>query len=195
MVGVGIADGLLGRHVGRRADAPARMRQGAAGRRGPLRDADRLRDAEVRDDGGAAREQHVVRLHVPVDDALVVRVGERPRDVAQGADAFRHGQGIARGQPSPQRRPLLVRHDEVQHAVRIAGVVQRHDVRVSQAGGDADLAQEPLAAQRRRQLRPNHLDGDTPRMLLIVREIDARHAAPSELPFDAIAPAKRLRQG
>ena len=50
---------------------------------------DRLCDAEVcnhrgRDSpvGGMAREQHVVRLDVPVDDAVLVRICERACDLA-----------------------------------------------------------------------------------------------------------------
>ena len=46
----------------------------------------RLRDAEVGDDRGAAGEQHVVRLDVAMDDAALVRVGERARDVARMRD-------------------------------------------------------------------------------------------------------------
>ena len=50
---------------------------------------ERLRDAEVGDHRDAAGEQHVVRLDVAVDDAVLVRVRERARDVAQ--DAHRLG--------------------------------------------------------------------------------------------------------
>ncbi len=47
--------------------------------------AQRFRDAEVGDDRGAAGQQHVVRLDVAMDDAALVRVRERARDVAQDA--------------------------------------------------------------------------------------------------------------
>ena len=49
-------------------------------------------------------------------------------------------------QACAQRRPFLVRHDEVQHTVRITRIVQRHDVRVPEPRGDRDLAKEAFAA-------------------------------------------------
>ena len=60
----------------------------APARRVGARRADRLRDAEVGDDRGAAGQQHVVRLDVAMDDAALVRVRERLRHVAQHADDF-----------------------------------------------------------------------------------------------------------
>jgi len=46
-----------------------------------LCDAQRFRDPEIRDDGRATRDQNVVRLDIPVDDASRVRKHERTPDV------------------------------------------------------------------------------------------------------------------
>src|SRR5213079_1237917 len=49
--------------------------------------------------------------------------------------------------------PFDVRHDVIEEAGRGARVVQGQDVGVLQPGGDLDLAQEPLGAERRREVR------------------------------------------
>ena len=42
----------------------------------------------------------------------------------------------------------------------LSAIEQRQDVRVLQVGGGLDLAQEPLGADHRGELRPQHLDRD-----------------------------------
>ena len=88
MIDVGIARGLLGRHVRRRADRRADLRERRAVRR-PVRAA-LIAFAMPKSvtTARAAGEQHVVRLDVAVHDAVLVRVGERARHVAQDADRF-----------------------------------------------------------------------------------------------------------
>ena len=97
----GIARRLLGRHVRRRADRRAELRERRAGRR-RRRGRDGLRDAEVGDDRRAPGEEDVVRLDVAVHDAALVRVGERARDVAQDARPPRRSDSGPR--PSRARR-------------------------------------------------------------------------------------------
>ena len=60
---------LLGAHVRRRADRDARARD-----RLRVRRRDRLGDTEIGDDGVAALDQDVLRLDVPVYDAVIVGV-------------------------------------------------------------------------------------------------------------------------
>ena len=50
-----------------------------------------------------------------------------------------------------------------------------------------DLAEEPLGADHRGQLGPQHLDGDLAAVLEVVREIDGGHAALAQLALDAVA--------
>jgi hypothetical protein len=67
---------------------------------------DHTRDAEIGDQYAAAIfEQDVVRLHVPVDHALAVRVRERPRDVAQHTRAIGRGQRTTPPHAFGQFRP------------------------------------------------------------------------------------------
>ena len=63
-----------------------------------------------------------------------------------------------------------------------------------EAGGNRDLAQEPLRAQRGRDLGPQHLQRDGPIVLLIVGEIHRRHAAAAELALDAVPARQRCSQ-
>ena len=56
-----------------------------------------------------------------------------------------------------------------------------------QARGGADLAQEPLAAERRAEIGMQHLDGHVAIVLEVVREVDRGHAAGAEFALDAVA--------
>jgi len=56
-----------------------------------------------------------------------------------------------------------------------------------EAGGDLDLTQKPIGPEHRRQLGPQHLDRHLALVFQIVREIDRRHAAASELSLDGVA--------
>jgi hypothetical protein len=58
---------------------------------------------------------------------------------------------------------------------------------VPEVGGGLDLAQEPLGADRRRELRPQHLDRDPAMVLQVPGEIDGGHAALPQLPLEAVA--------
>ena len=83
----GIRRRLLGRHVGRRAE-----RQAGAGDRRLPRLVERLGDAEVGDQRVAVRDQHVVGLDVPVNDAVPVGIAQRVGHVAQDPHGLGHGQ-------------------------------------------------------------------------------------------------------
>ena len=57
-----------------------------------------------------------------------------------------------------------------------------------------DLAQEALAAEGGRQLRPEHLDGDLAVVLQVVGEVDHGHAAAPELALEAVLAGKGVLQ-
>lgn len=57
---------------------------------------------------------------------------------------------------------------------------------VLEAGGDPDLVQEALGAQRSREFRAEHLESNLPLMAAVVREVDGGHAAPAELTLDSV---------
>ena len=57
----------------------------------------------------------------------------------------------------------------------------------------ADLAEEPLAAERGAELGVQDLDGDVAVVPEVVREVDRGHAAGAELALDAVAVGERGR--
>jgi hypothetical protein len=66
----------------------------------------------------------------------------------------------------------------------------RQDVGMLQAGLGADLAEEALHAQRRAQLRVEHLEGDPAPMPEVLRQIHDRRRAPADLPLDQVPPVE-----
>ena len=54
-------------------------------------------------------------------------------------------------------------------------------------GGDRDLAQEPLGAERVGEFGVEDLDRHGAVVLEVVREVDGGHAAVAELALDAVA--------
>jgi hypothetical protein len=102
-------------------------------------------DPEVRHERLAAGEEDVLRLDVPVHHAALVRNGQR----------LRHGPGehgldveppLAL-EPGAERLALDVRHHPAEEAAGLAGVEERDDVGVLEAGGGADLGQEAVRAE------------------------------------------------
>ena len=79
------------------------------------------------------------------------------------------------GKPLPERSAPHVRHDVVQPAAGFAGVVEGQDVRMGELRGNLDLAEEPGAADRLRQLGAKNLDGYLSVVLQILREINRSH--------------------
>ena len=88
---LGLASDLLGTHVLGSAHAEAGLGQPVAGR-----DARGARDAEVRDQRVALREQDVFRLHVAMDQPLGVGVVERFPRLPHQAQRLRQGSGPSR---------------------------------------------------------------------------------------------------
>ncbi len=161
MVGVGIAERLLRRHVGGRANRHPRLGQRGVGialrRAGGV---DRLRDAEVGNGRAAAGEEDVVGLDVPMDNAVAMRVRQRARHVAQNRHRLGEGHGSLR-EPVPQRVAIDVRHREPGDAIGVAGGEDRDDVRMLQLGGEEDFAAKTLDRNSGEEFRREHLDHDT----------------------------------
>ena len=106
---------------------------------------------------GSVREQHVLGLDVAMDDALAVRVGERPGHVPQQAHPLGDRERLAAGHPRAERLAPHVGHRVVGEAVGGPGVQDRDDVGVLQPGREPDLAGEALGAQAL-----GELGGDAP---------------------------------
>ena len=63
-----------------------------------------------------------------------------------------------------------------------------------EAGGDLDLAQEPVGADVRSQLRVQDLDRYRTAVLEILGQIDRGHAAPPDFPLKAVSAGQRALQ-
>jgi hypothetical protein len=66
---------------------------------------------------------------------------------------------------------------------------------VLQTGGEVDLALEPLRAQRGRELRQQHLEGDRPLVTEVLGEVNRGHAAAPELALEGIAAGEGVAEG
>ena len=64
-----------------------------------------------------------------------------------------------------------------------------------QPGGDADLALEPLRAERRGQLGMEHLERDRPVVPEVPGEPDGGHAAAAELALELVSVPQPFAQG
>ncbi len=171
---------LLGREVLGGADDRALLRHLA--RAG-------ARDAEVRHlDDTLGIDDHVVRLDVPMDDAVAVRVAERREDLPGVRDGDIRGTRSARTDEVLQRPPFDVLHDDEVRAVRLPPVVDRDDVRMGETGRVGGLAPEAFdELVVVRVALVEDLDGDAPAELLVLGEVDVRHAAAADLARNAVA--------
>ncbi len=93
-----------------------------------------------------------------------------------------------------QRFALDEGHDVVQDPVGLPGIVEAEDVRVLQAGGDADLAQEPVRTDRGGELGAQRLDSDLAAVATVLGEEDRGHAALADQALDVVALAERSAQ-
>ena len=177
----------LGRHVARGAGQGA----GSGQRLGVSDDGSGLepREPEVDHlDPAVRRVEHVLRLEVPVQHALRVRRGQRPRDI--------EGDGDDLGDSHPARADLhggaqgaagdvLLYHVEL--AVELLEREDGRDARVGERPGRHRLAAQPRAqvvvvGERRRQ----RLDGHWPLEPRVLTEVDDAHAAAAEQAGDFI---------
>ncbi len=187
VIHVGIGRGLFRRHVGRRAERDAGGGQIlAAGRF-----AHRLGHAEVGDQGVAAGDQHVVGLDVAVDHALAVGVGQRVGDLGRDPDGVGDRQLAEMVEAVAQVVAVHVRHHVVEEARGFAGIVEGEDVGMLEPGGDLDLAEEALGAQRGGQLGPENLDGDFSAVAEVGGQVDHGHAALTQLALQRVAVGQR----
>ena len=122
----------------------------------------------------------------------VVRVLQTRTGLRGDRDGLGPGQCLA----LRQGPALDVLHHDERSPFGLAGVVDLHDVRMREAGGEAGLTHEPLAERLLRgEVLRDDFHGDGPVELIVAREVDHGHAAVAEYPFEAVAPGrKRLGQ-
>ena len=137
-------------------------------------------DAEIRKQRMVVREENVLRLHVAVHETVAVRVVECGTNFLCDAQRVVDGQLLLAVQPVAQRSTRHERGDVIQGAARLARVYQRNDVRMRQPRGDADLAQEPLLADRGAEFLLQNLDRDLAPVLPLLGEMHGGHATVAE---------------
>src|SRR5207248_2547273 len=144
---------------------------------------------------GAARQHDVLGLEAAGPDPAAGGVRQRARHFGRDPERVVLGQLFLARQAVAEGFPFHVRHDVIEEAGRGPRVVQGQDVGVLQPGGDLDLAQEPLGAEGRREVRVQDLDRDRPMVLQVLREEHRRHAPATQLPLDRVAVGDGLTQG
>jgi len=114
---------------------------------------------------------------VPVDDSLPVGVIEGISHVDGDLDRFFDAELSFAIQLGPECLTLDVGHDVIKERIGLAGVEQRQDVRMLQAGGGSNLLNEPFGAEHRGELGLEHLDRHLAFVLEVFRQVDGGHAA------------------
>jgi len=129
---------LLRRHVAWRAQQLA-----AAGHVGRRRQ--RLRQAEIRDVGGAGSiDQDVVRLQIAMDDTFSVGGGEGLRDLAADRDGTIERQPALAAEDAVQILAIHEGHGDELEAVDFSQVVDAENVLVRDLRPEQQLLLEPL---------------------------------------------------
>ena len=123
-------------------------------------------------------------------DAVLVRIGQCARDLAQHAHRVTHRQFAMAREPHAQRLALHERHREVRQPLGLARRVQRHDVRMLQPRGEQDLALEAFERHLRRGLGREDLDHDLAAEGGLFGHEHARHATAAEFALDGVAAAQ-----
>src|SRR3989442_12355883 len=94
-----------------------------------------------------AGQEDVLRLHVPVDHAIFVRVLQRVADLGCNADGVVDREWSVTTEPLPQRLTVHVLHHVEQEAIGLVGFEQRYDVGMGELGGEQDFPLEPAAPE------------------------------------------------
>src|SRR5262249_34475005 len=116
-------------------------------------------------------KQNVFGLEIAVNDAVLMRVVERVRDVYRNSDRFVDRQLLFAIEPMPKALALDERHYVVQQPVRLSRIEQRQQVRMLKIRRDANLAQEALGAEHRAELGIEHFERDGSGMFDVACEI------------------------
>ncbi len=137
-------------------------------------------------------DQDVVGLDVAMDDAALMGVSERIRDVAHDSSRLVDRERAVLVQ---QLRDIVardVRHHEENDAALLVDRVDVDDVRVVELRGHLGLAQEPgLDFAAERQFGWQYFDGDRALQTPIFGAIDDPHAAAPDLAVQLIMGTER----
>ena len=135
----------------------------------------------------ATADQDVLRLDVAVDQARLVRGVERLGDRVQDPQRA-PGVELARDDHVLQVRPADDAHGQEQAVIRLAGLVDRDDVRVVDRGLQQALAAEALAERVIvAEIDGEELERDRSVQRELGRLVDDAHPSLSEDALDAVA--------
>ena len=121
-----------------------------------------------------------------MDDAVLVGVAERARRFAGEPEGLLERNAPVARQSVAERLPFDEWHHVVEMAARGTGIVDRHDVGVLEAGGELDLTEEPLGADRGGEIRLEDLDRDRTPMLDVLGQEDRGHPPLADLAFEGV---------
>ena len=132
-------------------------------------------------------EQDVRRLDVAVDEAVAVGGVERAGDLGDDVGRAFGSELVLGAHERAQIGPVDVAHDDEQHALALARVVDGDDVRVLDGGrrlgfGDEALSEVLVVGERGR----DDFQRDRPLQAELRRAIDDAHPTAAGEPFDAV---------
>jgi hypothetical protein len=157
-----------------------------------------FRDAEVedlRDDVpiGLDREEHVSRLHVAMDDPLLMHVVHRGEDRQRERDGLRCRERPALAHRFFECSATKKLHDEAERSIRLVDEIEyAHDVAMRDRRRDARLAPKALVVKRRALGCREGLDRDLGLRRLVARDPDVAHAAAADTLNEAYLAAEQL---
>ena len=130
-----------------------------------------------------------------MDDAALVGRVDGPCELLDQLHGRPDGLGPA-VQPVLQRSPRHVFESEVGRSVLLTDLEDLDDIGVMQTGDRLGLSLEPLKALRAvPRVDGDHLQGDDPLQLLVLRLIDRSHPAPAQFAQEDVATDDRQPRG
>ncbi len=135
---------------------------------------------------GLAGEEHVTRLEITMHEIAAVCQMHRFRQRRHQSGRVARRQGLA-SQPACQRAALYEFKGEERPSVRLADLVDLHDVRMLQPRDGLGLYPEPRPLGWVAIGAGEHLEGDGPLEGQVPRLVDDAHAAPAEYRLHLIA--------
>src|SRR5688572_10008928 len=132
-------------------------------------------------------QQNVLRLDVPVNDAVAVRILERVSHFAGDPQRVVYRELLLARDPVAERLAFHEWHDVEDGPLDLTGIEERKNVRMLQVRRGLDLGEKPLSANYRGKLRPQHLESDLAVVAQVVRQIDVRHSPCAQFPLYGIA--------